>query len=88
MGAISLTIPLLFFLVSRGIYQDTNIEELTAPVTLDEVIESLEQAGFSVRVSFDDMLHVRSIENCFDHFRKAVEAGRGSSSPERLSLSR
>lgn len=74
-GTICLTILLLIFLVSRGIYQDTNSEEHTAPVTLDEVIEGLEQAGLSVRVSFDDMLHVRSIGNCFDHFRDTVEAG-------------
>lgn len=74
-GATGLTLPLLLIHVFQGPSSDTEIEPHTAPATLDEVVEGLEQAGLVVRVSFDDLLHGRSIEDCFEHFRKAVEAG-------------
>ena len=74
-GATGLTLPLLLIHVFQGPSSDTEIEPHTAPATLDEVVEGLEQAGLGVRVSFDDLLHGRSIEDCFEHFRKAVEAG-------------
>lgn len=74
-GATGLTIPILLIFVFQGPSPDTEIEPHTAPATLDEVVEGLEQAGLGVRVSFDDLLHGRSIEDRFDHFRKAVEAG-------------
>lgn len=73
-GATCLSIPLLFALVFQGPSSDPEIEPLAAPVTLDEVVEGLEESGLVVRVSFDDLLHGRSIEDCFDHFRKSVEA--------------
>ena len=74
-GATGLTIPLLSILVFQGPSLDTEIEPHTAPATLDEIVEGLEQTGLAVRVSFDDLLHERSIEDCFKHFRKALEAG-------------
>ena len=74
-GVTGLMIPLLLILVFQGPSSDTKIERHTAPATLDEIVEGLEQAGLGVRVSFDDLLHERSIEDSFEHFREAVEVG-------------